>query len=147
MNINITDPSFILIIFGVLAIVTELLLGVSTGFDLFLIGVAFMIGGSVGIALHSFPLSLVVVIVLVVLYLVIGRRFIKDKLTIETKSTNVDNIMGKNATVTKKIGKGETGQVKIEGEIWRATSKEDIDIGETVIIQSVSGVTLQVEKK
>lgn len=146
MNLQLSDPNFILLLLGIAAIIAELMLGVATGFDLFLIGVMFIIGSGIGTVMHSFAIALIVVVVLSLLYVVLGRRILKDKLAIETKSTNVEGIIGKKAEVLKKISLKSTGQIKIEGEVWRAQAKEDIDVGETVIIQSVSGVTLQVRR-
>lgn len=144
MNLQLSDPNFVLLLLGIIAIIVELMLGVATGFDLFLIGIMFIIGSAIGTALHSFPTALIVVVVLSLMYVTLGRKLLKDKLAIETKSTNVEAVIGKKAEVVKKISSKKPGQIKIEGEVWRADAKEDIDVGETVVIQSVSGVTLQV---
>lgn len=146
MNVQLTDPNILLLIAGILAILVELILGVSMGFDLFLVGIMMIIGAGIGLYVHSFIVALCVVIILSLVYVFLGRKFIQEKLTVETKSTNVENIIQKKAIVTKKITNKYPGQVKIEGEIWRASSKEDIDVGESVVIQSVSGVTLYVVK-
>lgn len=126
------------------AIIAELVLGVSTGFDLLLMGLIFVIAGGIGIASGSFTTALVVVAVLSLLYAFVGRKFIKSKLTIQTTKTNVDAIIGKKAIVVQKITPAKAGQVKVDGEVWRAEGEKTIDEGSEVVVDSVSGVTLTV---
>lgn len=138
------DNNYFLVIAGIVAIVLELFLGVATGFDLALIGVILIIGGAVGSVAGSFSLALGVVAILSLLYVFIGRAFIKNKLTIQTRNTNVEALIGKKAMVVKKITSQKPGQVKVEGEIWRAEAEVSIDEGTEVNVKSVSGVTLKV---
>lgn len=138
------DINTILIIVGVVCIIAEILLGAATGFDLLLVGLIFVAGGGAGMFLDNTSVSLVVIIVLCFLYITVARSFIKNKLTITTKKTNTDSLLGKKGMVVKKITPAHAGQVKVEGEIWRASSNESLDVDTTVVIQSVSGVTLTV---
>ncbi len=121
------------------------MIGVATGFDLLLLGLIFIISGTLGLLTNSLTISLVSITILSFLYLLLGRKMIKSKLSIATHSTNVDNIIGKSGLVIKKISKNKAGQVKVEGEVWRALGSEEIDEGREVVVQSVSGVTLKVE--
>ena len=139
------DWNNLLIISGLVLIVVEVALGAATGFDLLLIGVIFIVSGGLGILLHSTTYSLVSIAALSFLYLLIGRKCIKKALTIETKSTNVDNVLHRKGLVTKEITAKKAGQVKIEGEIWRANSDKTIDVGKEIVVESVSGVTLKVK--
>ncbi|OGK19054.1 hypothetical protein A2866_00415 [Candidatus Roizmanbacteria bacterium RIFCSPHIGHO2_01_FULL_39_8] len=139
------DWNNLLIISGLVLIVVEVALGAATGFDLLLIGVIFIVSGGLGILLHSTTYSLVSIAALSFLYLLIGRKFIKKALTIETKSTNVDNVLHRKGLVTKEITAKKAGQVKIEGEIWRANSDKTIDVGKEIVVESVSGLTLKVK--
>ena len=138
------DKNYFLIIIGIGAMVLEILMGAATGFDLLLVGVIFVISGGLGTLLNSFVIALISTIILTLLYLIIGRRFIKQRLSINTKETNVNRLFGKKALVVKKIEVNHPGQVKFEGEIWRAESDKIIATGQEVIIESVSGVTLKV---
>lgn len=138
------DNNYILVILGVVAIIIEIVMGVATGFDLLLVGVILIISGGLGILTKSFVLALVSTAILSFLYVVVGRKLIKNKLTIVTKATNSDNLIGRKCLVTKKIFVNKPGQVKIEGEIWRASSEHDINEGTEVVIHSISGVTLKV---
>lgn len=85
-----TDPNYILIYLGIFAIITELILGVATGFDLFLVGVIFIIGGAIGITANSINAAFFVIIALSILYVFLVRAFIKDKLAIKTHKTSVE---------------------------------------------------------
>ncbi|HLL61031.1 MAG TPA: NfeD family protein [Candidatus Nitrosocosmicus sp.] len=141
------DGNYILIIIGFLAILVELILGVVTGFDLLLLGIAFIIGGLVGMGTDSFNIGLTVVFILSILYFLIGRKIIKKELALKTTKTSVDNLLLKQGIVVKKITPDKPGQIKVEGEIWRAESPNVISEGASVIIQSVNGVTLLVSPK
>ena len=141
------DNNYYLIIAGFIAIGIEILLGVATGFDLLLIGIIAIISGMLGLFFHSFSTALVLIAILSFIYIVFGRRFVKNQLAIETKKTNVDSIIGSKGIVIKPIESHHPGQVKVEGEIWRAESATDLKIGQEVKIQSVSGVTLKVIKE
>lgn len=138
------QKSYLLIFLGILAIILELLLGVATGFDLLIIGIIAMLSGGIGVITTSFTNALIGVTVLSLLYMFIGRRFIRKELSIKTQATNVDALMGKKGIVVKQIIPAQAGQVKVDGEIWRAEADKTIDKGKTITIESVSGVTLHV---
>ena len=139
------SPTFLIILAGFMLIVLELFIGVSTGFDFLVLGVVFIISGLLGMILHSLVLSVGCVAFLSFLYVVFGRRFIKSKLSVATTKTNVDSILHEEGVVIKEIKPNHPGQIKVEGEVWRAQSKRLCGVGEKVMIQSVSGITLQVQ--
>lgn len=64
----------------------------------------------------------------------------------ETVKSNVDELVGAKAVVTGKILPSKAGFVKVQSEIWLAESDEEINEGETVIIQEVSGTKVIVKK-
>lgn len=140
------DNNYFLIVVGIVAMTVEVLLGAATGFDLLLIGVIFVVSGGAGLLTNSFTIALVLVAVLSLLYVFVGRRFIKSKLNITTRATGTQALLGKIAVVTKKITAKTPGQVKVDGEIWRASSDQSLDEAEVVVVHSVSGVTLHVGK-
>ncbi len=144
---NNINQNTILIILGFGAIIIEVLLGAATGFDLLLIGLIFIISGVIGNLTGIFSLALVSIAILSFLYIFIGRTFVKQKLSIKTTAMGVNALMGKTGTVVKKITTNNPGQIKVEGEVWRAESSKSIDEGREVVVQSVSGVTLKVHPK
>lgn len=141
------DISYLLIVIGVGCIILELILGVATGFDLFLVGLTLIVGGGVGLGTGSVKMGFLTTGVLSLGYVVFGRSLIKDRLKIQTTRTNADALLGQAGRVAKMIGPGHPGQVKVEGEVWRAEADHALDAGQEVVVESVSGVTLKVVKK
>ncbi|MBI4080280.1 MAG: NfeD family protein [Candidatus Levybacteria bacterium] len=141
------STNHVIIVLGVIAIIAEMVMGVATGFDLFVIGVILVISGALGIMTASFSLSMILIPVLSVLYIFVGRRFIKQRLAITTHATNADALIGKQGEVVRKITKEHPGRVKIDSEVWRAQAQTHIDEGAQVVVQSVSGVTLTVAER
>lgn len=140
-----SDSNYLLVILGIVAIAVEIILGAATGFDLLVIGIILIISGGTGLVTTNFSFALILVTVLSLLYVFIGRRFIKNKLSVATTKTSVESLVGSKAVVTKTITSHKAGQVKVDGEIWRATAHTAIEPGATVMINSISGVTLDVE--
>ncbi len=145
MFVEQTGLSMILVVIGIAAIIVEIIVGAATGFDLFLLGLIFIGGGLVGRVAQSNLYAFAVIFILSVFYIAIGRRLVQSRLSFTGQKSGTDNLVGKKARVIKKIQTGKAGQVKIEGEIWRAAADNNIDVGRTVVIQSVSGVTLKVK--
>jgi len=144
MTAYLNTYSFIIAL-GIVAIIIEILIGAATGFELLVLGVILVISGFIGSIIGSVQITIGLIVVLTFLYIIIGRKKIKDSLHITTHATNTDQIIGKSAKVVLDITPDEPGQIKIAGEIWRAEAEKPIKKGESVIIQSVSGVTVKVE--
>ncbi len=138
-------PNTILIFLGLGLIAVELLVGVQTGFDLVLLGISMIVGGSVGAFLNNWQIGLGVSLVLTVGYIIVGRKFVKNKLAITSRETNIDQLIGKEGIVVKDIT-SNGGQVKVGTELWRAVSDENTKKGTKVKIVSIEGVTLKVVK-
>ena len=139
-----TDPNYILITLGIVSIIVEVVLGAALGFELLILGIIMIISGGVGTLFSSFTIALITFLVLTTLYIAAGRKFIRNKFNIATTATNIDDVMGKKGTVVKEIEAGKYGQVKIDGETWRATSEQHQKVGSHVTVESVSGVTITV---
>ncbi|HEY6943990.1 MAG TPA: NfeD family protein [Candidatus Acidoferrum sp.] len=140
--------NWLLVIIGIVCVIIELALGALTGFDLALVGGSLTVGGAIGLFTGSAEIGLLSGGVLALVYLAIFRRWLRAKLTVKDQPTNVDALVGKTGVVTKKIASAEAGLVKVGSEIWRAElAKPDDatrDIGATVRIESVEGVTIKV---
>jgi len=134
-----------LIILGILAIIVEIILGAATGFELLIIGIVFIIGGGAGMLTGSMMIAIGTIIALILGYVFFGRNTIKQALHITTTKTNTDSIIGKQGVVIEPINPDVPGQIKYEGEIWRAEAEKAIAKGKKIKIISVSGVTLKVE--
>jgi membrane protein implicated in regulation of membrane protease activity len=140
--------NWLLVILGIVCVIIELALGALTGFDLALVGASLIIGGAVGLAAGSAYVGLLSAGVLALIYLAVFRSWLKSKLTVRDQPSNVDAVLGKTGVVTKRIAASEAGLVKLGSEEWRAelSTAEDAakDVGATVKVESVEGVTLKV---
>ena len=134
------------ILSGLVLICLELFIGVSTGFDLVLVGLSFVVGGAVGSLFQSDTLGLITLSVLALGYIVVGRSIVKEKLRIATKATNIDAVVEATGLVMHTIEPHKAGQVKIGSELWRATSGETIPVGAKVKVVSVEGSSVNVIK-
>ncbi len=136
----------VFVIVGLLFILLELIVGVETGLDLVIIGSAFIIGGLATWPFHSWLLTVIVTSIICVAYVALGRRYVHRWTTVSKAKTNIDAIIGKEGIVLKIIAKNVNGLVKVGNEQWRARAEEGIKEGDEIVVISVSGVTLIVEK-
>jgi membrane protein implicated in regulation of membrane protease activity len=142
------DWSWALVIAGALLILIEVALGGFAGFDLVLIGTAFVIGGGVGLWLHAPATGLVVASVLCLAYILAGRRALRARLHSKPVASNVDALLGRQGIVKQRVAPHEAGLVKLGDEAWRALPAPDaagpFEAGTLVTVVSVDGVTLYV---
>ena len=140
------NPTTLLIILGITAIIIEVILGAALGFELLVLGVIMILGGIVSMLSGSFVAGAVVMVVLLLAYVFFARNLIKKSLSFTTHKTNADSVIGMTGKVIVPITPDEAGQVKVDGEIWRAEADKSIAIGEKVTVKSISGVTIKVEE-
>jgi len=138
-----------LLLAGALFILVEVALGGFAGFDLVLIGSAFVLGGAIGLALGNPVVGFLVASILCLLYIAVGRRWVRARLrTPGHTPSNVDALVGRSGLVTVRVAEHEPGQVKVRDEIWRAVpapgAAAPFEPGRVVIVSGVDGVTLQV---
>jgi membrane protein implicated in regulation of membrane protease activity len=140
--------NWVLIIAGALMILAEVVLGGFAGFDLVLIGSTFVIGGGVGLFAHSATVGIVVASVLCVLYVAVGRRYVRRRMHTPNIKSNTDALIGREAVVLERIAPHAPGQVKVNDEVWRAATApgvaEPLEAGRRVTVAAIDGVTLQV---
>jgi membrane protein implicated in regulation of membrane protease activity len=139
--------SWVLIIGGALLVLAEVALGGFAGFDLVLIGSAMLLGGALGLGLHNPAAGFIVAGVLCALYIVVGRRWVRARMTHRSVASNVDAVLGRRGMVTARVSDHEAGQVKVGSETWRAlpvSGSGPFDPGVEVTVVAVDGVTLQV---
>ena len=136
----------IFVIVGLLFALVELIIGVETGLDLVFIGSAFILGGLVTWPFHSWILTVIVTGIICIAYVALGRRYVHRWTAVRKSRTNIDAIIGRGGIVLRDISKNIDGLVKVGNEKWRARAEEDIKEGGEVVVTSVRGVTLIVEK-
>ena len=136
----------IFVIVGLLFILLELIVGVETGLDLVFIGSVFILGGLVTWPFDSWLLTVIVTSIICVAYVALGRRYVHRWTAVRKAKTNIDAIIGRQGIVLKSIARNVDGLVKVGNEQWRARAEEGIKEGDEIVVISVSGVTLIVEK-
>lgn len=105
------------------------------------------------VSMSSGPMWLQVVLFfgVSILLLIFTRPFAVHYINKNTVKTNADSLIGQTAVVTEDISNlKSTGQVQIRGQIWTARSEKqenEIQAGEKVVIQEISGVKLIVRRE
>lgn len=95
----------------------------------------------------SILIQTIVFVVVSVISLLVTKPLMKKFKVFDITPTNSDRVIGKIGEVTKKIGKNNYGEVKVYGNTWTASSKEEIEEGTKVKVLSIDGVKLIVEKE
>ena len=140
--------NWVLVVAGALLVLVEVALGGFAGFDLVLIGSAFIVGGGVGFALRNPAAGFVVAAVLCLLYIFAGRKLVRKRIHTQQIPSNADALIGSKGIVIQRIAPHAPGQVRLRDETWRAGLAMGIDgpleSGTEVTVTAVDGVTLQV---
>ena len=95
-------------------------------------------------------LQVIVFFVVSLLALFGFRNLTKDHFNRNRVKTNADSLIGRKGIVTEEVSNVyATGQVTVAGQEWTAGSVDDsvtLEKGEMVVIRSISGVKLMVER-
>ncbi len=142
------DWSWLLVVLGAVMVLIEVALGGFAGFDLVLIGSAFVLGGVAGLVSGSPMVAYFTASGLGIAYIAVGRRLVRSRFAVSRgMASNVDAVRGKQGLVQKRIAAHEPGMVKVGDEVWRALpvpGAGPFDEGALVTVDGVDGVTLQV---
>jgi len=140
--------NWLLLVAGALLILVEVAFGGFAGFDLVLIGSAFLLGGGIGMLTQSPAIGLVVASALCVGYIAVGRRWVRARIRSREMPSNADALLGERGVVTVRVAEHEPGQVRVRDEVWRAVPAAGaagaFDVGTVVTVDGVDGVTLKV---
>ena len=128
-----------------LLLVSEL---VATSIFLVWFGLAALSVGLIDLFLGlSWQMEVVLFVVLSVVYLLLGRRYVRTRATDEVNqpylNQRVNAFVGRTAVVQKAIVNGE-GEVRIDDALWRVTGT-DAPAGSRVRITGGSGMVLETE--
>lgn len=119
------------------------------GFLLFWVGIGALITMVVSLFVDSIAIQIGVWVISSIALLFCTRPFANKFAKTDTTVTNAKSIIGKTGIVTKEINPmKETGQIKVNGEVWSAKSSKDnvIEEGAQIIILNIDGVKAIVEK-
>lgn len=115
-----------------------------------LVCVWFILSGLVSLILSffidSFYIEFAVFVLLGLVLMVLTRPILVKKFARKNVKTNIDRVLGMEGVVTEEITKLKVGEVKVDGKRWSAISDEKIEVGTTVIVESIDGVKLVVRK-
>ena len=140
--------NWVLVIGGAALILVEVILGGFAGFDLVLIGSAFILGGVAGLGLKNPALGFVIAAVLCLLYIGVGRRLVRKRMLTKHVPSNVDALIGLKGIVIQRVAPHAPGQVRVRDETWRAALAAGVEgpleNGVEITVTAVDGVTLQV---
>lgn len=139
--------NWVLVLVGALMILAEVVLGGFAGFDLVLIGTAFVLGGGIGFALGNPVTGLIASSVLCILYIVAGRKWVRSRMHTRQVASGADALVGLQGVVLHRIDVHAPGQIRVRDEQWRARpvpGSGPFESGALVTVQSVDGVTLLV---
>jgi inner membrane protein len=142
------DIGWILLLIGALLLLVEALL---PGFFIIVPGtILVIIGGFIILVpnILSYSWSPLLFAVITVIVGILTIMFYKRLAPVHKPFTiSRDNLAGKTGEVLKAIVPGTIdGKVKINQQVWSATSDEPISAGETIVIDHSSGVHLFVKK-
>ena len=95
----------------------------------------------------NFLLQLIMFIVISIIALLITKPLVKKFRKTDIVPTNLDRVIGKRADVIKEITADKYGEVKVLGVVWTAAGDGNFKVGDKVIVKSIDGVKLIVEKE
>ena len=108
----------------------------------FVMGSLFAFG--VSFITDSVITQMMVFIVVSATALAFTRPLVKKHIHKETVPTNADMIIGKTALVTQAITVDNKGRVTVDGQSWLAQADVPLAVGDHVIVEKITGVTLSV---
>ena len=115
----------------------------TAGFLIFWLSLGSLIAMVVSFFTDNLIIQTTVFLISSVILILATKPLVKKFANIETVKTNAEAIIGKKGLVTKDINSiNSTGQVKIEGELWSAIGKNDMDIPKDteVEVNEIKGV-------
>ena len=132
------------IILAIVFLIGELLSG---GFYLLSIGIGAIAAAILNYFQYSLTIQIIAFIIITLIFVLISRPLYNklNKNTVDKKS-NTERLIGLKAKVTEDINSDKIGTIKVNGEIWKAISDEEISEGEEVETIAIDGVKLKVKK-
>ncbi len=111
----------------------------------------FVISGIVTIFISmitdNFIIQLGIFTVLGIILLITTKPFLQKRLVTFKEATNLDRVVGMTGVVTLPISKNDSGEVKVDGKLWTAISKDKLKKGDFIKVINIDGVKLNVRKE
>lgn len=144
---NFSNPAVIWFLIGFVLFLLELAL---PGLVLLFFGVGCWIVGSLTFIFDlSFNYQLIIFLATSLLFLLLFRRWLQNKLGGKNQSTEImeDEFIGKTALAETVISPSHKGKVIFKGASWSAKSDDVIQPGENVLITGNESIVLIVKSK
>ena len=122
----------------------------TVGFLIFWLGIGALCAMVTSFLTDNVLIQTGVFVVVSAILIPITKPFVDKYLDKKTVPTNSEAVVNKTGIVTKAITSPDgIGLVKIDGEVWSAKSKDNIDIAEgtEVVVLKIDGVKIIVEPK
>jgi membrane protein implicated in regulation of membrane protease activity len=107
---------------------------------------AALAGAGTAVVTDSLTVQVVVAGVTAVALLAVVRPVARRHLTVPALPAGRERLHGRTAVVVQAVG-ADSGQVRLDGELWRArpySGGPDVAAGQTVVVAQVDGATLHV---
>ena len=95
----------------------------------------------------NFIIQLGIFTVLGIVLLITTKPFLQKRLVTNKQATNLDRVVGMTGIVTIPISKNNSGEVKVDGKLWTAISKDNLKKGDFIKVINMEGVKLTVRKE
>lgn len=118
---------------------------ITVGFLIFWLGVAALLTALVSLVIDNVIIQTVIFVISSTILIFFTRTLAKKVSSKDNAITNAYSIIGKTGLVTKDILEDSVGQIKVNSEIWTASSNVAIHKGSQVKITNIEGVKAIVE--
>lgn len=134
------------IIIGIILLIIE---AVTVSFIYIFFAIGCFIAGLASFLIPSWGAQIVIMCIVSGIGVWFGREVLQRYFEVnkEIKPSTIDALIGKTGIVVKEINKDELGLVKLNGEVWSATSVNSIAIPKdaNVVVEKIDGVKLIVK--
>ena len=100
---------------------------------------------TISLIIDNFVLEFASCVIIGIILLLTTRTTLEKKL-VKKEKTNFDRVIGMKGIVIDDITELKIGEVKVDGKIWSAVSKENLKVGDKVKILKIDGVKLKVKR-
>jgi membrane protein implicated in regulation of membrane protease activity len=108
---------------------------------------AFLVAVAIRVGLFlNLESQLLVFALISLLFIIFTRPLALKFFKTQDTASNVKALIGQHGISLSNIHPLEYGQVKVNGEVWTASSNQEIDSGARVLVTGIDGVKLLVEK-
>lgn len=138
------------LIWNIIGIVLLIIEATTISFVSIFFSIGCFIASLVSLLTPSIGTQIIVMCIVSIIGTIFCRKFLQKHFEVnkEVKASTIDAMAGKSGLVIKTITKDNIGLVKVEGEIWSATSidNDSIEEGTDITVEYIDGVKLIVKK-